>query len=306
MKIDCDNKEFCTAILINLLKAFDFICHNLLIAKLNAYGFNQNALKLIYDYLSDRLQKTKVGSSFSAYLDITYGVPQGWYIYNWGPLLFNIDLCDLFLEDYNSDFANFANDTTPYKHGPKLNEVMNNLETAIEKMFESSSFNNFKANVSKCHLHYSPYQLVPVNIKGSVIETSNCKKLLGIYIDSNFSSQYHINRICYKASQKLHALSRIAKYISEDKKTYAIQIFHNFTIQLAWMCHRRGLNNKINNIYKKALRIVYQDKKSSFETSLKHEKSMSIHVKNLQHLATKLFKVKNDLSPEILKEIFVF
>ena len=72
------------------------------------------------------------------------------------------------------------------------------------------------------------------------------------------------------------------------------------------MFHGRGLNNKINNIHKIALRIVYQDKKSSFETLLKRDKSTLIRVKNLQQLATELFKVKNDLSPEIMKEIFAF
>ena len=72
------------------------------------------------------------------------------------------------------------------------------------------------------------------------------------------------------------------------------------------MCHGRGLNSKINNIHERALRIVYQDKKSSFETLSKRDKSTSIHVKNLQNLTTALFKVKNDLSPEIMKEIFVF
>ena len=205
------------------------ICHDLLIAKLNAYGFDRNALKLIYDYLSDRSQKTKVDSSFSAYLDIICGVPQGSIL---GPLLFNLDLCDLFLEDYSSDFANFADDTTLYECGPTLNEVMNNLETTTEKMFKWLSFNNLKANASKCHFFLSPYQPVPVNIKGSIIESSNCEKLLGIYIDSNFSFEYYINRICRKSSQKLHALSRSAKYISEDKKKYAIQIFLNCTIQL--------------------------------------------------------------------------
>ena len=72
------------------------------------------------------------------------------------------------------------------------------------------------------------------------------------------------------------------------------------------MCHGRGLNNKINNLHERALRTVYQDKKSSFETLLKHDKSVSIHIKNLQYLTTEIFKVKNGLCPEIMKEILIF
>ena len=304
MKIAGDNKEFCAAILTDLSKTFDCICHDL-IAELNAYGFDRNALKLIYVY-ADRSQKTKVGFSFSAYLDITYGVPQGPILRS---LLFNIDLRDLFFEDYSSDFANFADDTTPYECGPTLNEVMNNLETTTEKMYEWFSFNNLKANISKCHLLLSPYQPIPVNIKGSITENSICENLLGIHIDSNFSFEYYINRICRKASQKLHALFRVAKYNSEDKERMLFKSFiiSQFNLRpTVSMCHRRGLNNKINNIHERALRIFYQDKKSSFETLLKRDKSTSIHVKNLKHLATELFKVKNDLFPEIMKEVFVF
>ena len=183
MKSAPDNKQFFAAILTNLSKAFDCICHHLLTAKLNAYGFDRNALKLIYDYIIDGLQKTKVGSSFSAYLANIYGVIQGSIL---GPLLFNIDLCDLFFEDYTSDFANFTDDTTPCECGPTLNKVMNNLKTTTEKPFEWFSFNNLKANATKCHLFLSPYQPVPVNIKGSITESSNFEKLLGIYIVSNF------------------------------------------------------------------------------------------------------------------------
>ena len=133
LKIAPDNKKFCAAILTDLSKAFDCICRHLLIAKLNAYGFDRNALKLIYDYLSDRSEKAKVGSSFSAYLDVVYGAPQGSIL---GPLLFNIDLCNLFFEDHSSDFANFVDDITSYDCGPTLNEVMNDLEKTTEKMFE--------------------------------------------------------------------------------------------------------------------------------------------------------------------------
>ena len=71
-----NNKEFCAVIVKNLSKVFDCICPDLLIVKLIAYGFDQSALKLTFDYLSGRSEKIKVGSSFSAYFDFIYGVPQ--------------------------------------------------------------------------------------------------------------------------------------------------------------------------------------------------------------------------------------
>ena len=57
MKALRDNEQFCATILIDLSKAFDCICYDLLIVKLNAYGFDKEALKLIYDYLNGRFQK---------------------------------------------------------------------------------------------------------------------------------------------------------------------------------------------------------------------------------------------------------
>ena len=77
IKISRDNKQFCAAILTDLSKAFDCIPYDLPIAKLNAYGFDQEALKLIHSYLYDRSQKVKVGSSFSKELEIVCGVSQG-------------------------------------------------------------------------------------------------------------------------------------------------------------------------------------------------------------------------------------
>ena len=70
-----DKKEFFGAILTDLSKAFDCISYDVLIDKLNAYGFNLNALNFIHNYLFERSQKTKVGFSLSDLLDILYGVP---------------------------------------------------------------------------------------------------------------------------------------------------------------------------------------------------------------------------------------
>ena len=91
MKTALDNNKLCAAIFTYLSKACHCICHYFLIEKLNAYGFDRNALNFIYDHFSDRLPKTNVRSSVSAYLDMISVVPQGSIL---EPQLFNIDLCD--------------------------------------------------------------------------------------------------------------------------------------------------------------------------------------------------------------------
>ena len=99
------------ALLADLSKAFDCLSHELLIAKLAAYGFSRSALKLMYTYLFDRKQRTKMSIFYSSWQDILFGIPQCSIL---GPLLFNIFLCELFLIINNVDFAAYANDNTPY------------------------------------------------------------------------------------------------------------------------------------------------------------------------------------------------
>ena len=82
-----DNGGSCGSLLVDLSKAFDCIVHDLLLAKLSAYGFDYNSLKLINSFLSDRKFRTKIGSSYTPYLDLLVGVPQGSIL---GALLFNI------------------------------------------------------------------------------------------------------------------------------------------------------------------------------------------------------------------------
>ena len=72
------------------------------------------------------------------------------------------------------------------------------------------------------------------------------------------------------------------------------------------MIHNRGLNNKINHIHERALRIVYNDYSSTFEDLLNKDKSVTIHQHNLQQLAIEIFKVKIGIAPIIMNEIFTF
>ena len=73
---------------------------------------------------------------------------------------------------------------------------------------------------------------------------------------------------------------------------------------LVWMYDSRANNGKTNRLHERCLRIIYSDKLSSFETLSEKDGSVSIPSRNLQILATEMYKLKNDLSPLIVTELF--
>ena len=73
---------------------------------------------------------------------------------------------------------------------------------------------------------------------------------------------------------------------------------------LVWMFHNRTLNDKINKLQERALRLVYKDDDLTFQQLLEKNKSFTIHERNLQKLAIEMYKVKNNLSPIPVQEIF--
>ena len=72
------------------------------------------------------------------------------------------------------------------------------------------------------------------------------------------------------------------------------------------MSSNRSLNNKINRLHERCLRIVCNDKKSNFEDLLKRHASITVHHQNIRFLAIEMFKVLKRISPQIGKEIFQF
>ena len=112
-----DNCGSCGGLLVDLSEAFDCILHDLLLTKLSACGFDYNSLKLINNFLNGREFWTKIDSSYSPYLDLLVGVPQGSIL---GPLLFNIYMCDLLLCNCESNIINYADDTTLYACEPDM------------------------------------------------------------------------------------------------------------------------------------------------------------------------------------------
>ena len=119
-----DNKGSTGVLLTDLSKAFDCLRHDLLIAKLSAYGFDHNSIKLLHSYLTDRLQRVRVNSNYSSWFEILFGVPQGSIL---GPLIFNIYLCDYFIFCIDSNISNYADDNSPFSCDKDIKSVMAHL-----------------------------------------------------------------------------------------------------------------------------------------------------------------------------------
>ena len=131
--------------------------------------------------------------------------------------------------------------------------------------------------------------------------------MLGVKLDSKLNFNSRIHDICQKAGQKLNAISRITPYMDFAKRRLLVNSFlysqFNYC-QLVWMCHNRTNNNKVNRLHERCLRLIYNDKKSSFKDLLEKDGFVSIHHRNLRTLAVEMFKVFKGLSPVIFAETF--
>ena len=302
-----DNKKVIGTILCDLSKAFDTLSHDLMIAKLSAYGIDYFSLKFIDNYLTNRKQRCKVGSSYSSWENITSGVPQGSVL---GPLLFNIFINDLFFFIKESSTTNFADDNTLYAYGDSIDEVNFKLENDIENALHWFEINQMVANPNKFQLMFLGTRKktkLCLRIGNKSCVSTSSVTLLGVEIDWKLNFNLHVKNITNKANNKANSLSRLRNKLDTNQK---LSLYHSYILSafgycpLIWMFCGKSCNELINRVQRKSLRIIYNDYNSDYDTLLKYGNHHKIHDINNRKLLIEVYKCLNKINPSFLNGLF--
>ena len=160
------------ALLIDLWKSFDYLPHELIIAKLYAYEVDMPSLKLINSYVSKRRQSIEINDVYSSWSEILFGVPQGSIF---SLLLFNIFICDLFIFLPKNSIANYADDNTPYSTGTVIHSTISDLDQTIGILLKWFQYNSLKANPDKYHVLLTETSETQLIVKNVPIASSYCE-----------------------------------------------------------------------------------------------------------------------------------
>ena len=229
-KLALDNKKIIAALSVDLSKTFDCLQHDLIIAKLHAYGFDMQALKLIYSYLSNRIQsvKVKVKVAYSSTRTVLSGVPQGSLL---GVILFNIQFNDIFDITDESGLYNFADDNNLSTIGDTIEEAKSTLKQQNTNVLKWFDENHLIANPEKFHLMF----LLPnktdqamneqLLINNTTLDGEPSITLLGMEIDNSITFNTHIGNLCKKAASQLNVLKHLSRFKGYNKRQIIMQSF---------------------------------------------------------------------------------
>ena len=308
-----ENSEVTILVLLDYSKAFDCNNHQLILAKLQKYGFHKDALKWMESYLTKRSQKVFTEEDSSPWKFMINGVPQGSIL---GPLLFSILISDIKLVVKNGRYHLYADDTQLY-YNCKVNnisETIKKINTDLNGIADFSKRNCLKLNNDKSNyiiigshqnlIKLSKIPLPPVKIGDIPIERKTQVKNLGVIFDETLSWDKHINKTIGKAYGKFKKVCRFKKFLSQDVKLNIGEIYilsqFNYCDSL-FLNASKILKNKIQKVQNNCLRFALNIRKYDHITA--HRKNLGLlnmDDRRLLHSLTVMHKIVKKVAPSYL------
>jgi hypothetical protein len=207
-----DNHSQVDVVYTDLSKAFDRI--DLLLTKLESFGFSDSLVELIRSYLSDRFMYVGVNGYASKSFKQESGVPQGSVL---GPLFFNIFINDL-VDDLDVPHLLFADDMKIYLAIDSIDDALR-LQDCIEEISRRCKLNNLVLNHLKCSIVSFTRKTKPLlfdyKINGSILTRRESIRDLGVIFDSKLSFGEHIRTIAGTAFRALAFVLRAGREFSD-------------------------------------------------------------------------------------------
>lgn len=260
-------------VLIDFSQAFDSICHRMLAAKLNYYGFSETAIDWVNSYLNGRTQVTRLWSETSEPLSKDCGVPQGSCL---GPLLFNIYTADLPSCVQYCKVHLYADDCQIHLSYDKdlIVEAVSKINLDLKSICNWSDDNGLKLNIAKCSVMHIASQSAMrvlgdsgtcVTLRGKSLSICDRINTLGVVLDSSLTMSDHVTYACNRALGRLRGLYRYRSLLPESAK---IKLIQSLILSVFYYCYPAYGNSiskedrcRIQKMQNTAIRFVYCLKK---------------------------------------------
>ena len=299
-----NEKKYISCIFIDYSRAFDTIDHNILLAKLSAYGLDETSHKLMKSYLLNRKQRTNLQGSKSTYKPLAYGVPQGSIL---GPLLFILYTNDLFAQLPSDDsLYMYADDTLILSTGKTEDEAVRISQEKLDIVTSWCRKNKLTINKSKtkhmCITHKKHPLEKHISIDSVDLANVTTFEYLGVVLDNKLKLQQQVDKIYKKVSSKLYTFSIIRRYLTRDiaLMTYKVMILPHFDyVDFVLDSATNESTDKLERLHKRAIRKIeycldYRNKQK-YEDVLVTFGMTLLYQRRTEHLLTLMYKYKGDI-----------
>ena len=307
-----DAGEFVLLISIDLRKAFEVIRHDLLLDKLENVGIRGSVLKWFDSYLQNRWHRTFVNNSYSDYLCMKTGVPEGSCL---GPLLFLIYINDI-SNIIGDDMLNmFADDTAVITRGRDIHKVFldaNNKLRSLDKYFKA---NGIRINEEKtkymllCSKNKSRENSYHLYHNNNVIQEDECMKILGIHLDNKLTFNKHSEILISKLRKYILIFFRIRNSLSQASmlKIYYAHVYSILTYCILIYGKGNASNlDKLERLHKRILKSIFFENSFGIDERMKWNEIFSLHLVRRFKSVILGHKLLNDECglPEFLNHVY--